>query len=245
LRRPEPQNRHWYIDEIVVAAFSFLGFGGAVFLPLKFGFDNVPPIVVSFLLATGLAALTYKYLGGIEGASFAVGALKLGGTLAALVGIALLINSQLMKQISHNQIWYVSGRVLDDQKHPVNELNDADFTVFPGAGHAEQLGDFRVEFIRDNSQGGLQHVYLSVNHRGYGQVTIPLDVGELKSLYPDVRVEGQLINLDHITLPQGNGAEAPYSKDGPPPQALQPAQVPAYNAVAESAKPANSGGLPQ
>jgi hypothetical protein len=85
----------------VVAAFAFLGVGGAVFLPIRF---HVPPIVISFLMATGVAALAYRYLGGIPGASIAIGALKLSGALAALVGIALLINSYLPGQIQFQLI---------------------------------------------------------------------------------------------------------------------------------------------
>ncbi len=96
-----PARRGWNIDEIVVAAFAFLGFGGAVFLPLRF---NIPPIVISFLLATGLAALAYRYLGGIPVASLAVGALKLGGSLAALVGIAILIDGYLVKEVQFRLI---------------------------------------------------------------------------------------------------------------------------------------------
>ena len=91
----------------MVAAFAFLGFAGAVFLPLRY---DVKPIVVSFLLATGIAALTYRYLGGIEGASFTVGLLKLTGTLGALVGIAMLINAELVNQ-NDVQVWYLRGRV--------------------------------------------------------------------------------------------------------------------------------------
>jgi len=80
----------------VVAAFAFLGVGGSVFLPLRF---HIPPIIISFLMATGLAALAYRFLGGIPGASIAIGALKLTGALAALVGIALVINRDLVNQV--------------------------------------------------------------------------------------------------------------------------------------------------
>ena len=90
---PPPARRSWYMDEIVVSAFAFFGVGGGVLLPLFYGYDKIPPITASFLLATGLAALTYRYLGGIEGASFTVGALKLGGALAALGGVAMIINN--------------------------------------------------------------------------------------------------------------------------------------------------------
>jgi hypothetical protein len=98
---PATTGRGWNVDEIVVAAFAFLGFGGAVFLPLRF---NIPQIVTSFLLATGLAALAYRYLGGIPSTSLAVGAVKIGGSLAALVGIAILINSHLVSQVQFRLI---------------------------------------------------------------------------------------------------------------------------------------------
>ncbi|MCI0622194.1 MAG: hypothetical protein L0387_11110 [Acidobacteria bacterium] len=96
-----PPSREWSLDDKFVAAFALLGFGSAVYLPLRF---NIPPIVISFLLATGLAALTYRWLGGIPGTSFVIGTLKLGGALAALVGIALLINTHLVNQVQFRLI---------------------------------------------------------------------------------------------------------------------------------------------
>ena len=67
---PPPTSRAWSMDDVFVAVFALLGVGGAVFLPLRF--DGFSPTITSFLLATGLAALTYRYLGGIQGASFSV-----------------------------------------------------------------------------------------------------------------------------------------------------------------------------
>ena len=102
---PQPPSgapsRAWAIDDLVVIVFSILGIAGAVFLPVRF---YVPPIVVSFLLATGLAALAYRYLGGISAASLKVGALKLTGALAALVGIAILVNGYLVSQVQFRLI---------------------------------------------------------------------------------------------------------------------------------------------
>ena len=161
---PPPGRRVWYIDEIVVAAFAFLGFGGAVFLPLQY---NVAPIVVSFLLATGLAALTYRYLGGIEGTSFAIGALKLTGTLGALVGIALLINNQLVSQTTV-QVWDLRGKILNEKKNAIDPLDDADFSVFPANAHAGKLGDFHIEFIRHLTESADNDIYLSVIHKNFG-----------------------------------------------------------------------------
>lgn len=94
---PAGSGRPWYVDDLIVAAFAFLGVLGAVFLPV---FLSIPPLVISFLLATGLAALSYKYLGGISaGTTYAVGALKLTGALAALVGIAFAVNAVLASQM--------------------------------------------------------------------------------------------------------------------------------------------------
>jgi len=89
--------RKWTPDDTVALVFAFIGFVGGVLLLLYY---KAPPIVVSFFLATGVAALVYKFLGGIQGASFAVGALKLGGTMAAIVGIALTVNYVLASQVT-------------------------------------------------------------------------------------------------------------------------------------------------
>jgi hypothetical protein len=188
----------WYVDEIVVAAFAFLGFGGAVFLPLQY---NVPPIVISFLLATGLAALTYRYLGGIEGSSFAVGTLKLTGTLGALVGLAMLINGELVSQTAV-QVWDLHGKILNEKKDVIDPLADADFSVFPANAQAGKLGDFHVEFIRHPTESADKDIYLSVIHGDLGTVTIPLEVTRLRALYPDATIQGKHINIDHIILPE-------------------------------------------
>lgn len=241
LSSPPPERRVWYIDEIVVAAFAFLGFGGAVFLPLQY---KIPSIMVSFLLATGLAALTYRYLGGMEGSSFAVGALKLTGTLGALVGIAMLINGELESQTTA-QVWYLRGRVTNEKKDGIDKLKDADFTVFPANAQAEQLGDFRVEFIRHPAEPLDNHTYVRVTHDGFGPVTIPLDLGQLKAQYPDATVHGNFINIDHIVLPELKSTP-PALEGGATPKLLTPQQLRDYTATA-IAKHANPffGGVPQ
>jgi hypothetical protein len=83
-------------DDIVVVVFAGIGLGGGIVLAL---WTTAPPIITSFLFSTGIAALIYRFLGGIQGTSFRVGALKLTGTAAFLVGIALLINPYLVAQL--------------------------------------------------------------------------------------------------------------------------------------------------
>lgn len=88
-------------NDVVVIVFACIGLGGGVLLAL---YTNAPPIITSFLFSTGITALIYRFLGGIQGTSYAVGALKLGGTAACLVGIALLINPYLESELKFRLI---------------------------------------------------------------------------------------------------------------------------------------------
>ncbi len=83
---------------ITVIAAGFLA--SAVIFIFRLG---IPPIITAVLLGTAVSALVYRFLGGIHvDTSFAVGALKVSGTMAALIGCAYFINGQLEKQIQHN-----------------------------------------------------------------------------------------------------------------------------------------------
>jgi hypothetical protein len=216
--KTQDERRVWYIDEIVVAAFSFLGFGGAVFLPLRFGFNNVPPIVVSFLLATGLAALTYKYLGGIHGASFAIGTLKLGGALAALVGIALLINSNLVPQVqppSPYQVWEISGQVTRDNGEPIEPLDIKDIDIEPAAFVHTGNGSFRLTIYSWPALGsGMEFPTLKISHLPFDTHRIDLN----PSASSDVKIirQGNRIKISQIPL------HVSAKNYDPPTEALKP-----------------------
>ncbi len=88
-------------EDLVVIAVIAAGFLGSAFI---FIFKlSIPPIVTSILLGTAVSALVYRFLGGIHvDTRFAIGALKLSGTMAALIGCAYFINGELEKQIQHN-----------------------------------------------------------------------------------------------------------------------------------------------
>jgi hypothetical protein len=81
--------------DAIVMLFALLGLLGSYFLWRS----GAPPILISFFLSTGVAALVYRFLGGIQSASFGWGTLKLGGTMAALVGTAFLANYYLEPQM--------------------------------------------------------------------------------------------------------------------------------------------------
>jgi hypothetical protein len=57
-------------------------------------------MLISILFGIAIATLTYRYLGGTENSEFRVGALKLAGSAAMLLGTALLTNYGLSKQMT-------------------------------------------------------------------------------------------------------------------------------------------------
>ncbi len=61
-----------------------------------------PPMLVSILLGIGTAALTYRYLGGTRGSEFQVGALKVAGSAAMLLGTAAFTNWGLSSQMTRD-----------------------------------------------------------------------------------------------------------------------------------------------
>jgi hypothetical protein len=77
-------------EDKLVMLFSLLGLLGCVALY----FLRVPSIIVSVFLSLAITSWVYKFLGGISSSTtFDIGSLKLGGSLAALVGVAFWINS--------------------------------------------------------------------------------------------------------------------------------------------------------
>jgi hypothetical protein len=204
--------RTWNMDEIVVAAFAIFGVVGGVFLPLRF---NIPPITTSFLLATGLAALAYRFLGGIPGTSLTVGALKLGGALAALVGIALIINNILSKQLPQpHEVWQVTGQVVDEQGIPIPYFDPSDISIEPSTVDPGLQGKFQVMVTSwPDINGNPQFPVLAVSHAAYGTDMIDLNPNAKNDVA--VTRSGQSIVVGTIQLRK----LATYN----PTQALKPA----------------------
>lgn len=213
--------RPWQIDEIVVCSFAFLGFAGAIFLPLRF---SVPPIEVAFLLATGLAALTYRYLGGIPAkTSFKVGALKLSGALAALVGIALLINAELVSEAPQYQVWEVSGQVTNEKGQPIQLLDGGDIVLEPPALTPSLEGKFRFDFYSwSDLEGKMVFPSLGVSHHGFDLHPIDLNPNAVTDV--EIKRTGHKLEIKRIPLhpltqtyqpPQQALRSIPYSNEVP------------------------------
>jgi len=217
-RRAAAGGRHWFVDEIIVAAFAFLGVGGAVFLPLRY---TIEPIITSFLLATGLAALTYRFLGGIQGASFTVGSLKLGGALAALVGIALVINNALVAQLPKHVVWQVSGHVLDPQGNPIQVFEPGDFALDPKILNTGLNGEFELTVTSGpDINGNMTLPTIKVSHAPYQYDTVNLNPGAKNDV--SVTRNGQSIVLGTIQL-QSQGGYGPTQAAQPVPPTAGPA----------------------
>jgi hypothetical protein len=189
--------RPWYIDEIVVAAFAIFGVVGGVFLPLRY---DIPPITTSFLLATGLAALSYRFLGGIPGTSLTVGALKLGGALAALVGIALIINNYMVGQLPKpHQVWQVTGQALDPQGNPIEIFAPGDIAVSPATVHTGLNGKFSLTVTSwPDINGNQQMPSITVSHAPFKSENIDLNTGAKNDV--SVTRDGQSIEIGPIKL---------------------------------------------
>ena len=85
-------------EDIVIVSVIALGFLGSIVITM-FAL-SVPSVIVAILLGAAVAALVYRFLGGISPqTSFKLGALKISGTMAALVGCAYFINIELEKQL--------------------------------------------------------------------------------------------------------------------------------------------------
>ena len=79
-------------EDLVAVLFAAAGLFGGAYFHLR---TDAKPIVVAIFIATGIAALVYRFLGGITDTTFTIKSLKLGGTMAALLGSAFAINSAL------------------------------------------------------------------------------------------------------------------------------------------------------
>jgi hypothetical protein len=92
-QEPEPlrsENRGLTAEDFVLIGVMALGFLGS---PLMYALKlEIPAVMHALLLGSSVAALVYRFLGGIATqTSFAIGALKVGGSLAALLGTAIVI----------------------------------------------------------------------------------------------------------------------------------------------------------
>jgi hypothetical protein len=184
-----------------VVLFALFGVAGGVLLQLFQ--PAVPPITTSFLLATGLAALTYRFLGGIQVSSVRIGVLRLGGTLAALVSVAMLINHEIIAE--RYQTYHVTGNVVDNTGSAINGLDVSHFKVWPPPILSDPIGnDFSIWFTTGSAYLQQQSAILSISN---GSLSASIDLSKAHR-------NGLEIPLGIVHLNQQNSstsAQAPTS----------------------------------
>ena len=92
----EPSKKSLSGEDIVIIVMAAIGFLGSAVLYLL----HIPSILIAVFLSTGLAMLVFRFLGGIKDSVFNIGAVKLSGSLAALIACTFFINQQLERQLS-------------------------------------------------------------------------------------------------------------------------------------------------
>ncbi len=123
-----------------------------------------PPMLLSILLGIAVAALTYRYLGGSQGSVFSVGALKIVGSAALLIGTAYLANSGLTRQMDIND--------------SVNRLRVAEKRTSALASDNKKIGSELQKAINDLESERTKNCQIII--------------GEIEKLTPDTMLGGQL-----------------------------------------------------
>ena len=150
---PAKSRYQWSWDDFFVAGLAVVSIPTAVVLVCELP-NQIPPILPSVLLATGLAALTYRFLGGLEGASFQMGAFKAAGGLAALVLIAWGVNYYLQVQDPDTRkvIYTITGTAVDENGNPVR-MDESDVSADPTPVTVQKsgTGSFTVDFPEEEN----------------------------------------------------------------------------------------------
>lgn len=85
-------------EKIVIVISLIIGFlGGILLIAFKF-----PPVIPSVFISMAISVLVYHFLGGISEAGFNMGPVKMGGSIAALIGCAFVINHLLDQQVKRD-----------------------------------------------------------------------------------------------------------------------------------------------
>lgn len=97
-----PTPRTLTADEVVALIFALLGFILGIVVWLRFH----EATLASWLLATGVASLVYRFLGGVQGVGFDWGRIKAAGSLAALISVAFMVRPYFQQEIDERWSYF-------------------------------------------------------------------------------------------------------------------------------------------
>jgi hypothetical protein len=204
------------------------------------------PVVPAYLLFASLPSAKGSVDGTLAGLR-----IKLGGAFAGYFAVVTLIFS------THNiwnppapppppqppppsQVWRLYGSVLDQNNQAIQLLKNEDFKLSPANLRIDPNGNFQLTFSTEPTAvgGGITFPTLTVGHKGFDSVTIPLEPTKLKAFEPDgVDTEDQLqqSHISRITLSKSK-KPSKYNLAAKPLAPLTGSQIPAsYSAVAPQA----------
>ena len=89
------------LEDVVLSIAVALGLSIALYLSwaLVVGGHQYPPTLIAAFLAIGTAALIYRFMGGLGGAEFTTGLLKLGGSAAFFAGMIWFVGDRLREEV--------------------------------------------------------------------------------------------------------------------------------------------------
>lgn len=106
--------RKW-LDDVVIVSFAAFCLGAALFLGLRS--PPVEPTFIGVFMGVAVAAITYRYLGGTDGAQFSIAALKLGGSAALLLAVTWWVGSQMAKERAALEQSNLTAKIATDQEN--------------------------------------------------------------------------------------------------------------------------------
>jgi hypothetical protein len=134
------------------------------------------------------------------------------------VGIALLINSNLVPQVqppSPYQVWEVSGQVTKENGEPIEPLDIKDFDLEPAAFVHGGNGSFRLTIYSWPALGsGMEFPTLKVSHPPFDTHRVDLN----PNVATDVKIVRQWNRIQISQIP----LHVPTQNYDPPKQALNP-----------------------
>jgi hypothetical protein len=175
---------------VIIIALSVGLLGGVILIAVSF-----PPIVPSIFISTAISVLVYHFLGGIKDAGFKMGPIKMGGSIAALIGCAFVINHYLEPQMSEKTI---IGKLSINKNYEVLNSQDNKLGDLPLNKYSLQLNKEQNIILCDSIElGKLKdseftkfNLYNQLNFENYSEINFNLQLSPVFKAELDTSIKG-------------------------------------------------------
>jgi hypothetical protein len=184
-------------EKIVIITTLVIGLIGGVLLLILF--DKLPSIIPAIFLAMAISVLVYHFMGGLKGAKFSMGPVKMGGSLAALIGCAVVINHYLTEQKSKS-----FGELILNENYELLDSNNIKIGKLPLNKYIVELKDKHILLdqkidIGTLSDSTIEKLNLTDNvcMNNYIEIQYDLEMSPYKStLHIDRENEANIDNIN-------------------------------------------------